>query len=191
MGWPSFLRDCLCPWICTRDLHLFQCVIWEVLAALSAINPFFKDVYSKIVFSSSILSLWFFTKSPFLRGLSVGSSTPAKRVPSSATPMRLGDAQGKDEGWATFIYLWIWVGKQKMIAGFLSPCGQGCYNNYLHDCHVKVNFFLRIFTDEKLKAVNELFCFTKNNSVICDYTSNLLHFKVNAFHAHLRDPSVG
>lgn len=79
---------------------------------------------------------------------------------------------------------------QKMNASFLSPSGQGLYNNYLHDCHVKVNFLGGFSTDEKLKAVNELFCFTKDNSVICDYTSNLPHFKVKDFDTHLRDPSV-
>lgn len=80
---------------------------------------------------------------------------------------------------------------QKMNASFLSPSGQGLYNNYLHDCHVKINLFLRfsIFYG-KWKAVNELFCFTKDYSVICDYTSILPHLKVRALYTHLRGPSA-
>lgn len=61
---------------------------------------------------------------------------------------------------------------QKMSASFLSSSGQGLYKNYLRDCHVKINIFLRFSMDKKLKTVNELFCFTKDNSVICSYTKS-------------------
>lgn len=94
-------------------------------------NPFFKDVHSKIVFYSSILSLCFLSvtlicilllKSPLLRGFNVGSNTPAKRVPSSPTPVRLWDAQGKDGCWGIFIYdkklIWLSVVCRKWMHVF-------------------------------------------------------------------------
>lgn len=68
---------------------------------------------------------------------------------------------------------------EKILECFLFPFGQGPYNNCLHVCHFKINFFIRFSAIEKLKAVNGLLCFTKDCSVIFDSTTSKLScFKV-------------